>query len=427
MSTTLNYNDLSTLKARYATFKSQKLALDMTRGKPCSEQLNLSDSLLSNINHKDVLSKFDHRNYSSVDLLTGLPEIKNIFADALGIKSEKIIIGGNSSLNLMYDTITKALLHKFQEQSKNWMQQGKIKFLCPTPGYDRHFAICESLGIEMINIPLTGNGPDMDQVESIVASDSNIKGMWCVPKYSNPTGESYSDEVIQRLATMKTAANDFRIFWDNAYAVHHLDIHNKDEILDILDECEKAGNSSRVFVFASTSKITYAGAGVSMIAANKGNYDWLLSHLKLQTIGYDKINQLRHIKLLRNKETLLQHMSRHADILRPKFAVVDQVLTAELGNDHQYASWKKPKGGYFINFDSQPNLARKIIQLSKDAGVKLTNAGATYPYGKDPKNCNIRIAPSLPSIDQLKIASEVLAVVTKIVTLEEKFSGKKFK
>ncbi|MDA0911518.1 MAG: aminotransferase class I/II-fold pyridoxal phosphate-dependent enzyme [Proteobacteria bacterium] len=418
MTATLIKDELSQLKSRYQSFVNQGLKLDMTRGKPCVEQLNLSDELLNNLNHQDVVVAPDYRNYSPPDLLTGLPAIKTLFADVLGITSDQIIVGGNSSLNLMYDTIIKALIHKLPNQAKSWSEQGKIKFLCPTPGYDRHFAICESFGIEMINIPLTGNGPDMDQVEKLVANDSSIKGMWCVPKYSNPTGESYSNDTIKRLAAMKTAANDFRIFWDNAYAVHHLDMQDQVEILDILSECTKVGNTDRVFMFASTSKITYAGAGIAIIAANKRNHDWLVSQLKAQTIGHDKINQLRHLKLLPNKDVFMQHMAKHSAILKPKFDIVNEVLSTELGTDGQFAQWHEPKGGYFISFDSQSGLAKKIVKMAQDAGVKLTNAGATYPYGKDPQDCNIRIAPSLPTVSELKIATEVLAVVTKIATLE---------
>ena len=414
------YNiELTRLKARYQSFIEQGLKLNMTRGKPCVEQLNLSNELLNNLSHKDVALTADCRNYSPPDLLTGLPQIKALFASALGIHTNQIIVGGNSSLTLMYDTIIKTIVHKLPKQSNSWSEQGEIKFLCPIPGYDRHFAICESFNIKMINVPLTGDGPDMNQVEELVANDSSIKGMWCVPKYSNPTGESYSNNTIERLATMRTAASDFRIFWDNAYAVHHLNMHDQIEILDILEECDKAGNPDRVFMFSSTSKITYAGSGVAIIASNKGNYSWLIQHLKVQTIGYDKINQLRHLKLLPNKKVFMQHMAKHATILKPKFDIVNKILNDELGNDGRFAQWHNPKGGYFISFDSHPGLAKKIVKMAQDAGVKLTNAGATYPYGKDPSDCNIRIAPSLPTISELKTATEVLSVVTRIATLEQ--------
>ncbi|WP_100551446.1 aminotransferase class I/II-fold pyridoxal phosphate-dependent enzyme [Caedibacter taeniospiralis] len=414
-----NSHELDALKLRYQAFVNQGLSLDMTRGKPCAEQLDLSDALLHNLDHNEVVLPPDYRNYSPPELLTGLPELKKLFADVFAVEPQQIIIGGNSSLNLMYDIIIKALVHKLPGQTKSWSERGKIKFLCPTPGYDRHFAICESFGIEMINIPLTGHGPDMNQVEKLVAEDSSIKGMWCVPKYSNPTGECYSDETTRRLAQMPTAASDFRIFWDNAYALHHLDMNQQIDILNILTECEIAGTPDRAFVFASTSKITYAGAGVAVIAANKANHDWLIKHLKVQTIGYDKINQLHHLKLLPNKNTFMSHMAKHAAILKPKFNTVDAVLTAELGANGKFANWEKPKGGYFISFNSQPNLAKKIVKMAQDAGVKLTSAGATFPYGKDPYDCNIRIAPSLPGVSDLKKATEVLAVVTKIATLEQ--------
>lgn len=420
MSPTPNSTALFQLKERYQSFIEENLKLDMTRGKPCFEQLNLSDGLLSNLQHHDVaLPLQDCRNYSSPDLLTGLYQMKNLLAEVLEISPQQIIIGGNSSLNLMYDTIIKSLVHKLPRQTKSWSEQGRIKFLCPTPGYDRHFSICESFGIDMINVSLTGNGPDMDQIEKLVANDHSIKGMWCVPKYSNPSGESYSNDVIKRLAIMSTAANDFRIFWDNAYAMHHFNMNDQVKILNILDECTKAGNPDRVFMFASTSKITYAGAGIAIVATNKENYDWLVKHLQSQTIGHDKINQLRHLQLLPNKNAFFAHMEKHANILKPKFDIVDKVLTNELGTNGQFGCWHKPKGGYFISFDSQPYLAKKIVNMAQEAGVKLTNAGATYPYGKDKNDCNIRIAPSLPNLAELKKATEVLSVVTKIATLEQ--------
>ena len=418
MSTVLDNEHIAQLESHLQTFLKENLSLDMTRGKPCAEQLSLSDELLHNLDHQQVVTPTDYRNYSIPKLLTGLTEMKTLMAEVLDIQASQIIIGGNSSLNLMYDTIIKALVHPLPSQAQSWSQQGKIKFLCPTPGYDRHFSICQSFGIEMINVPLTGHGPDMDVVEKLVAEDKSIKGMWCVPKYSNPTGESYSDETISRLAQMTTAASDFRIFWDNAYAVHHLDMSNQDHIANILSECDKAANPDRVFMFASTSKITYAGAGVSLVAANENNIKWLTEHLKMQTIGHDKINQLRHLKLLKDKETFLTHMAKHAEILKPKFDIVDHVLTKELGSDGQFATWHKPKGGYFISFNSKAGLAKKIVDLAQQAGVKLTNAGATFPYGKDPQDCNIRIAPSLPSTQELEKATEVLAVITKLATLK---------
>ncbi|MFZ9035308.1 MAG: aminotransferase class I/II-fold pyridoxal phosphate-dependent enzyme [Francisellaceae bacterium] len=409
---------LGQLKQRYQTFVDKKLNLDMTRGKPCAAQLDLSDPLLTNLVHQDVLIHNDCRNYSPPPLLSGLPEMKTLMAEVLGIDAKNIVIGGNSSLNLMYDTLIKAMLFPLPGQDRVWSSHDKVKFLCPVPGYDRHFSICESLGIEMINVPLTGHGPDMDRVEQLVAEDAAIKGMWCVPKYSNPTGEIYSNEVIRRLATMKTAAADFTLFWDNAYAVHHLDMSKPFEIMDILAACESAGHANRVFMYASTSKITYAGAGVAILAANEANLAWYLKHMKIQTIGYDKINQLRHLKLLKDKAHFMAHMGEHAKILKPKFDIVDSVLRDELGQNGEYATWRLPDGGYFISFNTKAGLARKVIDMAAKAGVKLTEAGATYPYGRDSNDSNIRIAPSLPSVEELKLATEILAVVVKIATKE---------
>ena len=410
-------NTLEALKKRYQDFGKLNLQLDMTRGKPSFEQLSLSDSILDNLSLSDVTKEMDYRNYSGVDLLTGIAEMKQLFADVLNTKASDIIIGGNSSLSLMYDTIIKALVHPLPEQSQCWSNQGKIKFLCPVPGYDRHFSICESFGIEMINIPLTGHGPDMDVVERLVARDAQIKGIWCVPQYSNPTGETYSDQTVERLAKMTTAASDFRIFWDNAYAVHHLDMDNRACVMNILDACREARNDDRVFMYASTSKVTYAGAGVAAIATSPLNIDWYKKHLSKQTIGYDKINQLRHLKLLPNKHALFEHMAKHAALLKPKFDCVDAVLSKELGTDGKFGRWHKPRGGYFISFNTPENLARQVVDMALAVGVKFTAAGATFPYGQDPNNCNIRIAPSLPALDQIKQATEVLAVVTKIATL----------
>ncbi|WP_119343191.1 aminotransferase class I/II-fold pyridoxal phosphate-dependent enzyme [Facilibium subflavum] len=411
--------DLSSLYQQYSDFKAKKLQLDITRGKPSAQQLSLSDPLIYNLTVKEVIEHQDYRNYSSPQLLAGLPEMKNLFAETLNISAENIIIGGNSSLNLMYDTITKAMILPLPSQTKNWSSQGTIKFLCPTPGYDRHFSICENLGIEMINVPLTGQGPDMDVVENLVLDDPMIKGIWCVPQYANPTGEIYSDETVNRLANMKTAADDFIILWDNAYAVHHLDMADAQYVKDILQACQQAGNPNRAFVYASTSKVTYAGAGVSILAANEENLNWYKKQLRVQTIGFDKINQLRHLKLLPNKSAFLAHMKKHADILKPKFDIVDTVLQQELGNDGKYATWTKPKGGYFISFNTKPNLAKKVIEMAQNAGVKLTKAGATFPYGKDPDDRNIRIAPSMPSIQDVEIATKILAIATKIATLEQ--------
>lgn len=410
---------LTHLQQRYNHFVTQKLNLDMTRGKPSPQQLDLSDSLLNNLTKEDILQHSDCRNYSIPSLLTGLPEMRDFFAKMLSLPAENIIIGGNSSLNLMYDTMIRAMFFALPHSQQSWQQQGRVKFICPTPGYDRHFNICEALGIEMINVPLTGNGPDMQMVKALVANDPSIKGMWCVPQYSNPSGETYSDEVVEALASMPTASHDFRIFWDNAYAVHDLDKQDVERVANIFDACLRHNHPNRVFIFASTSKITYAGGGVAMIAMSDDNLSWYKQQMAQQTIGYDKINQLRHLALLPDMDALSQHMQAHAKILKPKFEMVDKILTQELGTNGQYAQWQLPKGGYFISFDTQPNCAKRVIELAAKAGVKLTKAGATFPYGKDPQDANIRIAPSLPSVDEIKLATEILALATKIATLEQ--------
>jgi len=411
--------DLNILKKKYNQYRQEALNLDMTRGKPSAEQLDLSVDLISVLGKSDFYNQsgFDCRNYSTPGLLSGLDESKEIFAKALNVKDiNNIIIGGNSSLALMYDTISWAMLHKLPGSKKSWSEQGPIKFLTPVPGYDRHFGICESLGIEMINIPLLGDGPDMDLIEKLVKDDNSIKGIWCVPKYSNPTGETYSDETVSRLANLDTKANDFRVFWDNAYAVH--DLHgNSDSLVDIFS---LAGEEfkDRIFEYASTSKITFAGAGISAVVSSENNIEWFLSIMKYKTIGYDKINQLRHVEFFKNHRSLEKQMQEHSDLLSPKFKKVAEILTDILGDDETYASWSNPKGGYFIDFNTKPGLAKKVVKMSSEAGVKLTKAGATFPYGIDPEDKNIRIAPSLPSLADIQKAVEILAVVTKIVTLE---------
>lgn len=411
--------DLNTLRARYEALKSENLQLDMTRGKPSSSQLDLSLPLLTVLKETDYLSPsaVDCRNYSTPDLLTGLPELKALFAHCFDLQKSHMIIGGNSSLKLMYDVISALMLYPLPENETAWSKLPCVKFLCPSPGYDRHFNICQALGIEMIPVALTGLGPDMDEVERLVSEDDAIKGIWCVPKYSNPTGETYSDEVVSRLVNMKTKAADFRIFWDNAYAVHHLE-DNQDQLLDIFSVCEKSNHPNRVFSFASTSKITFAGAGVALIASSKDNYQWLIEKLSNQTIGYDKLNQLRHLHFFGSCVEFTNHMRKHARILKPKFDAVIKVLERELGNDNAFASWTNPKGGYFISLNTKPNLAKQVVKMAENAGVKLTKAGATYPYGDDPFNCNIRIAPSMPNVSEIIKASEVLALCIQITTIE---------
>lgn len=412
--------DINFLRARYQEYVNKGLNLDMTRGKPCPEQLDLSANMLTNITNDDLLYyPYDFRNYTTPALLSGLPECKTLFSEILDIPSDNIIIGGNSSLNLMYDTIVRALLHRLPGANQSWSEGGKIKFLCPVPGYDRHFNICESLDIEMINIPMDNDGPDINLIESLVKKDPQIKGIWCVPKYSNPTGITYSDHVIERLANMDTAASDFRIFWDNAYVVHHLS-DNEDKLKNIMNELQNNENRNRVFMFVSTSKITHAGGGISALITSDANKEWFLSEMKNQTIGFDKINQLRHVKFFDSLGGVVSLMDSHKAILSPKFNEVDSVLSHELGLDGIYATWTKPNGGYFVSFDSKPGCATKIVEMSAKAGVKLTKAGATFPYGVDPSDSNIRIAPSLPSVYEIKQAMQVLAIVTKIVTFESK-------
>ncbi len=412
-------SELNTLKKQYNDYLNENLNLDMTRGKPSAQQLDLSNDIMNVLGRSGFCSQdgFDCRNYSTPNLLAGLPEAKTLFAKALGVNDpNNIVVGGNSSLALMYDTVSWAMLHVLPGGTKPWSKQGKIKFLTPVPGYDRHFGICESLGIEMINVPLLGDGPDMDLVEKLVREDDSIKGIWCVPKYSNPSGETYSDETVKRLANLDAKADDFRIFWDNAYAIH--DLHGKqDKLADIFSLAHDI-KKNQIFMYASTSKITYAGAGVAVFVGNKANVEWFLNVMKYKTIGYDKINQLRHVEFFENHRSIEAHMQLHSDILSPKFNKVDEVLTRILGTDGEFATWTKPNGGYFISFDTKPGLASKVVKLAAEAGVKLTKAGATFPYGKDPEDKNIRIAPSLPNIQEIEKATEILATVTKMVALE---------
>ena len=413
-------DELSVLRKKYQEYLHMDLNLDMTRGKPGSDQLDLSSEMLNILDYKDFgLGAKDYRNYSVPALLSGIPECKDLFSEMLAIPASQIVIGGNSSLNLMYDTIVRAFLYTMPNGVAPWGKLSKIKFLCPVPGYDRHFNICQSLGIEMVNIPMTNDGPDMEIVEQLVSNDSSIKGMWCVPKYSNPTGVTYSDEVVDRLAAMSVAADDFRIFWDNAYAVHHLN-NSHDQLKDIFEAAKNHGNEDRVFMYASTSKVTYAGGGVAALVSSSANLEWFLSQMKNQTIGYDKINQLRHVKFFAKCGGVAQLMESHKKILAPKFNEVDKVLSQELGREGCYANWNNPNGGYFISYDTLPGCAAKIVDMSAKAGVKLTKAGATFPYGVDLEDKNIRIAPSLPSVTEIHNAISILALVTKIVTLEMK-------
>ncbi len=397
-------------QARYDALKAEGLKLNMSRGIPSVEQLALSKEFFHNVDFDDAFSEdgTDCRNYG---VPFGLPELRRLFAEIMGADADNVIVGGNSSLNLMFDMVSQGMLLGLGGEP--WMKQGRVKFLCPVPGYDRHFKVCETLGIEMINVPMTPAGPDMDEIERLAAGDDMIKGIWCVPKYSNPQGYIYSDETVKRLASMKTAAADFRIFWDNAYVVHSL--YGGDSLASIIDECAAAGNPDRPIVFASTSKIVYAGGGVSAVASSAGNMKLIKSRVTAQTIGPDKINELRHARMFKTVSDLKAHMERHAEILRPKFKAVIEVFEKELGGTG-IAEWTNPRGGYFISVDTLGGCASETVAMCKEAGVVFTPAGATYPYGKDPSDRNIRIAPTSPSVDDLKKAMELFCVSLKLVS-----------
>ena len=403
------------LQTRYEAFKAQNLKLDMTRGKPCTEQLDLSMDMLDikSSELKKADDGTDARNYGGLD---GLPEAKALFGEMLGVAANEIIIGGNSSLNLMYDAVSRAMLLGIMG-STPWSKLEKVKFLCPSPGYDRHFAICELFGIEMIIVDMKQDGPDMDAVERLVSSDDSIKGIWCVPKYSNPDGITYSDVVVDRFAALKPAAKDFRIFWDNAYCVHDL-TDEPDQLKNILAACKAAGNPDMVYMFASTSKISFSGAGVAVMAGSVDNMNYIKKSLTIQTIGHDKVNQLRHVKYFKNMDGIKSHMKKHAEILKPKFDTVLGILERELAGKN-IASWNKPNGGYFISLNTMNNCAKEVATMALEPGVVLPKTGATYPYGKDPQDRNIRIAPTLPPIEELKKAIEILAICVQLVSAKK--------
>ncbi|MDT8390079.1 MAG: aminotransferase [Lentisphaeria bacterium] len=401
------------LRVSYARFQSQGLNLDITRGKPCTEQLDLANGMLAGCENEYVCDGVDGRNYGGVD---GLPAMKAFFADFLEAPSAQVIVGGNSSLALMHDTVLRLLLKGVSADAPAWKNQGPVKFLCPVPGYDRHFAICETFDIEMITVPMGPDGPDMDEVERLAAADPAVKGIWCIPKYSNPTGITYSDEIVDRLAAMPTAADDFRIFWDNAYAVHHL-TDTPDRLKNILSACENAGHPDRVYVFGSTSKVTFAGAGLGAMAASEANIAWLTKLISIQTIGPDKMSQIRHLLFLKDMAAVDAHMKKHAAIIKPKFDVVLSMLRDGLGATG-CAAWNEPRGGYFVSVDTLPGCAARTGALAAQAGVKLTPAGATFPYGKDPEDRNIRIAPTLPSLAVIKTAMELFILCVKIASVE---------
>ncbi|MBR4086214.1 MAG: aminotransferase class I/II-fold pyridoxal phosphate-dependent enzyme [Lachnospiraceae bacterium] len=405
------------LSAEYDEAKSKGLKLDMSRGKPGASQLVLSMPMLDVINSasdmKTVLGN-DTRNYGDLD---GIGECRRLMADMMSVKKDNVVVCGNSSLNIMYDTVSRSMT-KGVNGSTPWAKLDKVKFLCPVPGYDRHFKITEYFGIEMINIPLYEDGPDMDLVEQYVNNDETVKGIWCVPKYSNPTGVTYSDEVVRRFANLRPAAEDFRIYWDNAYCIHHLYDDKQDEILNILEECEKAGNPNMVYMFASTSKVSFPGSGVSAVASSLENIEFIESQMTVQTIGHDKINQLRHARYFKDIQGMKEHMRKHADLMRPKFEAVIDVLEKELG-ELGIGSWTKPYGGYFISFDAMEGCAKAIVAKCKEAGVVLTGAGATYPYGNDPKDSNIRIAPSFPTPEEMAMATNLFVLCVKLVSIEK--------
>ena len=402
------------LQKKYEDYVNQKLKLDMSRGKPAGTQLDLVNGILDTLDSYITADGTDARNYG---LLDGIPEAKKLFSDLLGISVEKIIIGGNSSLNMMYDTIVRHYIFGTQGHTP-WKNLPNVKFLCPAPGYDRHFAICEDLGIEMITVPMLDDGPDMDLIEKLVANDDSIKGIWCVPLYSNPQGICYSNRVVERLASMKTAAPDFRIFWDNAYGVHH--IYAEEKLADIFACAEKAGNPDRPIYFFSTSKITYPGAGIALEASSLSNIREYKKHMGIQTIGPDKLNQLRTVRYLKDAEGVRSHMRKLAGELKPKFDIVLNTLDRELCGSG-LATWTTPKGGYFIAVDTLDNCARETIALAKNAGVTLTSAGAAFPYKKDPRDRNIRIAPTYPTVDELRKAIELFCVCVKLAGVQKLF------
>lgn len=416
MKETASHTDtLENLRIEYEEARSKNLKLNMSRGKPAPSQLDLSNGLLGAMESYMTEDGTDARNYGIGD---GIPECKRLFADLLSLKPEQIIVGGNSSLSLMFDTVASLCLFG-TEGNRPWQHyqyaRTPVKFLCPSPGYDRHFRICEELGIEMIPVPLTSEGPDMEFVTSLVKTDPLIKGIWCVPLHSNPEGICYSDRVVEKLASMETAARDFRIFWDNAYGIHH--IYEDVSLMNILEACAKYNHPERAYYFFSTSKITFPGAGVAIIASGPSNVKELKKHMSAQIISYDKINQLRHVQHFKNPENIRAHMKKLADELRPKFDMVLNKLEEKLGGTG-LASWSRPKGGYFISLNTLPGCAKRTVALAKEAGVVLTDAGATYPYGRDEKDSNIRIAPSYPSLEELEAAMDIFILCIKIAAME---------
>lgn len=420
------YRDLSkeelleekeSLEARFQEVKEKGLNLDMTRGKPSAAQLDLAMGMmdvLSSSSDLKCVEGVDCRNYGVLD---GIREAKQLLADMTEVSPDNIIIYGNSSLNVMFDTVSRSMTHGVMG-STPWCKLDKVKFLCPVPGYDRHFKITEYFGIEMINIPMTPDGPDMDLVEKYVNEDPTVKGIWCVPKYSNPQGLTYSDETVRRFARLTPAAEDFRIYWDNAYGIHHLYDDKQDHLIEILMECKKEGHPDMVYKFCSTSKVSFPGSGVAAIAASEANLKFIKKHMTIQTIGHDKLNQLRHVRFFKDIHGMVEHMRKHADIIRPKFEAVLTSMEREL-KGLEIGSWIEPRGGYFISFDALPGCAKAIVAKAKEAGLVMTEAGATFPYGKDPNDSNIRIAPTYPTLEEVKTAMEIFILSVKLVSIDK--------
>ncbi|MCR5468453.1 MAG: aminotransferase [Lachnospiraceae bacterium] len=410
------------LTVKYKHYQDRHLSLDMSRGKPSVEQLNLSMGMMDVLNsHVDLTCEdgTDCRNYGVLD---GIPEAKALLADMMECNPDNIIIYGNSSLNIMYDTVARSMTHGVMGHTP-WCKLKKVKFLCPVPGYDRHFAITEHFGIEMINVPMLSTGPDMDMVEKLVSTDDTIKGIWCVPKYSNPQGITYSDETVRRFARLKPAAEDFRIYWDNAYTIHHLNDMDQDHLIEILAECKIAGNADMVYKFCSTSKISFPGSGLAAIATSLNNLEEIKKQLAVQTIGHDKVNQLRHVRYFKDIHGMHEHMKKHAAILKPKFEMLNELFANEF-DGLGVGSWVNPKGGYFMAFEAVPGCAKAIVARAKKCGVIMTTAGAPFPYGIDPNDTVIRIAPSYPEFEDLKIAAEIFVLCVKICTIEKVLEDK---